>query len=99
MLEVYRDVAENALALPVLVGRKPEHEKFPGAVDTYCIEAMMCGTEEAPQAETSHFLGQNFAKSAGISFELNNEGKPEFAYTTSWGVSTSDRRHHHDPCR
>ena len=86
MLEVYRDVAENALALPVLVGRKPEHEKFPGAVDTYCIEAMM-QDGKALQAGTSHFLGQNFAKSAGISF-VNNEGKPEFAYTTSWGVST-----------
>ena len=70
----------------MLVGRKPEHEKFPGAVDTYCIEAMM-QDGKALQAGTSHFLGQNFAKSAGISF-VNNEGKPEFAYTTSWGVST-----------
>lgn len=86
MLEVYRDVAENALALPVLVGRKPEHEKFPGAVDTYCIEAMM-QDGKALQAGTSHFLGQNFAKSANISF-INSEGKSEYAYTTSWGVST-----------
>ena len=86
MLEIYRDVAENALALPVITGRKPEHEKFPGAVDTYCIEAMM-QDGKALQAGTSHFLGQNFAKSAGISF-VNSEGKQEFAYTTSWGVST-----------
>lgn len=86
MLEVYRDVAENTLALPVLVGRKPEHEKFPGAVDTYCIEAMM-QDGKALQAGTSHFLGQNFAKSANISF-VNKEGKSEYAYTTSWGVST-----------
>ena len=82
MLEIYRDVAENALALPVITGRKPEHEKFPGAVDTYCIEAMM-QDGKALQAGTSHFLGQNFAKSAGISF-VNSEGKQEFAYTTSW---------------
>ena len=86
MLEVYRDVAENALAMPVLVGRKPEHEKFPGAVNTYCIEAMM-QDGKALQAGTSHFLGQNFAKSANISF-VNQEGKSEFAYTTSWGTST-----------
>ena len=86
MLEVYRDVAENALAMPVLVGRKPEHEKFPGAVDTYCIEAMM-QDGKALQAGTSHFLGQNFAKSANISF-VNKDGKSEFAYTTSWGTST-----------
>ena len=58
MLEIYRDVAENALALPVITGRKPEHEKFPGAVDTYCIEAMM-QDGKALQAGTSHFLGQN----------------------------------------
>ena len=86
MLEIYRDVAENALALPVIVGRKPEYDKFPGAVDTYCIEAMM-QDGKALQAGTSHFLGQNFARSANISF-INSEGKPEFAYTTSWGVST-----------
>lgn len=86
MLEVYKDVSENALALPVLVGRKPEHEKFPGAVDTYCIEAMM-QDGKALQAGTSHYLGQNFAKSANISF-VNKENQQEFAYTTSWGVST-----------
>lgn len=86
MLEVYRDVSENALAMPVICGRKPEHEKFPGAIDTYCIEAMM-QDGKALQAGTSHFLGQNFAKSANISF-VNKENKQEYAYTTSWGVST-----------
>ena len=86
MLEVYRDVSENALAMPVLTGRKPEHEKFPGAIDTYCIEAMM-QDGKALQAGTSHFLGQNFAKSANIKF-INKNNEPEFAYTTSWGVST-----------
>lgn len=86
MLEAYRDLCENTLAMPVLVGRKPEHEKFPGAVDTYCVEAMM-QDGKALQAGTSHFLGQNFAKSANISF-INNQGQSEFAYTTSWGVST-----------
>lgn len=86
MLEVYKDLAENALAMPVMLGRKPEHEKFPGAIDTYCIEAMM-QDGKALQAGTSHFLGQNFAKSANISF-INSQNQPEFAYTTSWGVST-----------
>ncbi len=86
MLEVYRDFAENALAMPVLTGRKPEHEKFPGAIDTYCIEAMM-QDGKALQAGTSHFLGQNFAKSANIKF-VNQNNEPEYAYTTSWGVST-----------
>ena len=86
MLEAYRDLCENTLAMPVLVGRKPEHEKFPGAVDTYCVEAMM-QDGKALQAGTSHFLGQNFAKSANISF-INNQGQSEYAYTTSWGVST-----------
>ncbi len=86
MLNVYSDVAENALAMPVIMGKKPEHEKFPGAVDTYCIEAMM-QDGRALQAGTSHFLGQNFAKSAGIKFQ-SAEGKQEYAYTTSWGVTT-----------
>lgn len=86
MLRVYQDFAENALAMPVLVGRKPEHEKFPGAVDTYCIEAMM-QDGKALQAGTSHFLGQNFAKSANIKF-VNQNNEQEYAYTTSWGVST-----------
>ncbi len=85
-LEAYRKLSEETLAMPVIVGRKPEHEKFPGAVDTYCIEAMM-QDGKALQAGTSHFLGQNFAKSANITF-VNKENKPEYAYTTSWGVST-----------
>jgi len=86
MLEVYREFAENTLAMPVLTGRKPEHEKFPGAIDTYCIEAMM-QDGKALQAGTSHFLGQNFAKSANIKF-VNANNELEYAYTTSWGVST-----------
>ena len=86
MLEAYRDLCENTLAMPVLKGRKPEHEKFPGAVDTYCVEAMM-QDGKALQAGTSHFLGQNFARSANISF-VNAQNQQEFAYTTSWGVST-----------
>ncbi len=86
MLEVYRKVAEDVLAMPVIAGRKPEHEKFPGAIDTYCIEAMM-QDGKALQAGTSHFLGQNFAKSANITF-INKDNKPEYAYTTSWGSST-----------
>lgn len=85
-LEAYRKLSEETLAMPVIMGRKPEHEKFPGAVDTYCIEAMM-QDGKALQAGTSHFLGQNFAKSANITF-VNKENKPEYAYTSSWGVST-----------
>jgi prolyl-tRNA synthetase len=86
MLDVYADVAENALAMPIIKGRKPEYDKFAGAVDTYCIEAMM-QDGRALQAGTSHFLGQNFAKSADIKF-LGKDGKLAYAYTTSWGVST-----------
>ncbi len=86
MLEAYRELCEETLAMPVLVGRKPEHEKFPGAVDTYCVEAMM-QDGKALQAGTSHFLGQNFAKSANIAF-INKNNQSEYAYTTSWGVST-----------
>ncbi len=86
MLNIYKEVCENALAMPVIAGKKPEHEKFPGAVDTYCVEAMM-QDGKALQAGTSHFLGQNFAKSANISF-VNKENQQEYAYTSSWGVST-----------
>ena len=86
MLNVYREVCENYLAMPVIEGRKPEYDKFPGAIDTYCVEAMM-QDGKALQAGTSHFLGQNFAKSANITF-VNKNNQPEFAYTTSWGVST-----------
>lgn len=86
MLDVYSDVARNAFAMPVIKGKKPEHEKFPGAVDTYCIEAMM-QDGRALQAGTSHFLGQNFAKSANIKFQ-GKDGRQSYAYTTSWGVTT-----------
>lgn len=86
MLDMYADVAENVLAMPVIKGKKPPHERFAGAVDTYCIEAMM-QDGRALQAGTSHFLGQNFARTAGIQFQ-NNKGQQEHAYTTSWGVST-----------
>lgn len=86
MLGVYADFAQNCMAMPVICGKKTESEKFPGAVDTYCIEAMM-QDRKALQAGTSHFLGQNFAKASGIQF-LAEDGKQQFAWTTSWGVST-----------
>ena len=86
MLEVYREFAEEYLAMPVLTGAKPEHERFPGAVDTLCIEAMMQDTK-ALQAGTSHFLGQNFAKAQEIMY-LGEDGERHHAWTTSWGVST-----------
>ena len=86
MLDVYADFSENYLAMPVIKGEKTEAERFPGAVSTYSIEAMM-QDKKALQAGTSHFLGQNFAKSSSIKF-LNAESKEEHAWTTSWGVST-----------
>ncbi len=86
MLKVYADFAENHLAMPVIQGEKTAGERFPGAVDTFAIEAMMQDCK-ALQAGTSHFLGQNFAKAAGIKF-LSQSGQQEFAWTTSWGVST-----------
>lgn len=86
MLEVYQDLCVNDMAMPVITGKKPEFDKFPGAVTTYCIEAMMQDGRSL-QAGTSHFLGQNFAKSADIKF-INTNNEPEYAYTTSWGVST-----------
>ncbi|MCC5835869.1 MAG: proline--tRNA ligase [Opitutales bacterium] len=86
MLDVYADFAENYMAMPVIRGEKTEGERFPGAVSTLCIEAMM-QDRKALQAGTSHFLGQNFAKASGIQF-LNQEGVQEHAWTTSWGVST-----------
>jgi prolyl-tRNA synthetase len=86
MLEVYRDFAETCLALPVVAGEKPENERFPGAVATYSIEAMM-QDGKALQAGTSHFLGTNFASAQNIRFQ-NAEGQLELANTTSWGVST-----------
>ncbi len=86
MLEVYREFCENILAMPVIMGEKSADERFPGAVQTLCIEAMM-QDRKALQAGTSHYLGQNFAKAAGIQFAAEN-GSTEFAHTTSWGVST-----------
>jgi prolyl-tRNA synthetase len=86
MLDVYADFAENFLALPVIKGKKSEGEKFPGAVDTYCIEAMM-QDGKALQAGTSHYLGQNFAKAFDVQF-TTKEGKLESVWGTSWGVST-----------
>ena len=86
MLDVYSDFAQNVLAIPVIKGKKTESEKFPGAVDTYCIEAMM-QDKKALQAGTSHYLGQNFAKASKIKYQ-SKEGREEYAWTTSWGVST-----------
>ena len=86
MLQVYADFARDYMAMPVFTGEKTESERFPGADQTLCIEAMM-QDRKALQAGTSHFLGQNFAKSCNIQF-LNAEGEREHAWTTSWGVST-----------
>lgn len=86
MLEVYREVMETRLALPVVTGEKSEAERFPGADNTYTCEAMMTDMK-ALQAGTSHFLGQNFAKAFDITFQ-NKDGEREYAWTTSWGVST-----------
>ena len=86
MLEVYRKIMVEKLALPVVVGEKSEGERFPGADNTFTCETMM-SDKKALQAGTSHYLGQNFAKAFDISFQ-NREGEMEFAYTTSWGVST-----------
>jgi prolyl-tRNA synthetase len=86
MLDVYATFAEEQMAVPVIRGKKTDSERFPGAVDTYCIEAMM-GDRKALQAGTSHFLGQNFARASGIVFQTKDE-KREHAWTTSWGVST-----------
>jgi prolyl-tRNA synthetase len=86
MLDVYADFAEQYLAMPVIRGEKSAAERFPGAVSTYCIEAMM-QDGKALQAGTSHFLGQNFAKASEIKF-LDETGVLQHAWTTSWGVST-----------
>lgn len=86
MLHVYADFAEQWMAVPVVRGVKSETERFAGALDTYTIEAMM-QDGKALQSGTSHFLGQNFAKSFDVTF-LNKENKPEYVWATSWGVST-----------
>ncbi len=86
MLDIYARLAEEYLAMPVIKGRKTPSERFPGAVDTLCIEAMM-QDRKALQAGTSHFLGQNFAKASNIKFQ-NDKEQEEYAWTTSWGAST-----------
>lgn len=86
MLEIYADVIENLLAIPVIKGRKTDKEKFAGAIDTYTVETLM-HDGRALQAGTSHYLGQNFTKSFNVKFQ-NKNGEDEFAYQTSWGIST-----------
>jgi prolyl-tRNA synthetase len=86
MLDIYARLAEEYLAMPVIKGHKTAAERFPGAVDTVCIEAMM-QDRKALQAGTSHFLGQNFARASQIKFQSAEE-KEEYAWTTSWGAST-----------
>ena len=86
MLDVYEDFAENYMSMPVIKGRKTANERFAGAEDTLCIEAMM-QDGKALQAGTSHFLGQNFAKAFEVKF-ADKEGKLDYVWATSWGVST-----------
>ena len=86
MLDVYADFAEDWMAMPVIKGVKTASERFPGAVDTYCIEAMM-QDGKALQAGTSHFLGQNFARAFECTFQ-NQDNEQEYVWATSWGVST-----------
>ncbi|MGH2602686.1 MAG: proline--tRNA ligase [Dehalococcoidia bacterium] len=86
MLEVYREVAEDVMGIPVLTGRKSPAERFPGAVETFCIEGLMRDAKSL-QCGTSHFLGQNFAKAYDVTF-LNLDGVQEHAWATSWGFST-----------
>jgi prolyl-tRNA synthetase len=87
MMNVYADFVENHMALPVLRGIKTESERFAGAEETYCIEALM-QDGKALQAGTSHFLGQNFAKAFDVKFATQENGKMEYVWGTSWGVST-----------
>ncbi len=86
MLDVYADFAENFAAIPVIRGEKSAGERFPGAVNTFCIEAMM-QDRKALQAGTSHYLGENFAKASNIQFS-SRSGELKYAHTTSWGMST-----------
>ncbi len=86
MLDIYEEFVRDYLAIPVVKGEKTPEERFPGAVNTYTVEAMMQDLK-ALQMGTSHFLGQNFSKSSGIRFK-NMAGEDEYAWTTSWGVST-----------
>ena len=86
MLDIYQEVVEGQMGIPVLTGTKSESEKFAGAEETYCIEAMM-GDKKALQAGTSHYLGQNFSKAFDVRFQTK-DNKEDFVYATSWGVST-----------
>ncbi len=86
MMNIYAEFAENHMAMPVIKGTKTESERFAGAIETYCIEALMQDAK-ALQAGTSHFLGQNFAKAFDVKF-ATKEGKQEHVWATSWGVST-----------
>jgi prolyl-tRNA synthetase len=86
MIDIYADFAENHMAMPVIKGRKTESERFAGALDTYAIEALM-QDGKALQSGTSHFLGQNFARAFDVQF-TSKEGKLEYVWATSWGVST-----------
>ena len=86
MIHVYADFAEKWMGIPVIIGKKSESEKFAGAIDTFCIEALM-QDGKALQSGTSHFLGQNFAKAFDVQF-TNKEGKLDYVWASSWGVST-----------
>ena len=86
MNNVYAEFAEKFMAIPVIKGLKTDSERFAGAEETYCIEALM-QDGKALQAGTSHFLGQNFAKAFDVKF-TNKEGKQDYVWATSWGVST-----------
>ncbi len=86
IMHLYADFAENHMAVPVIKGTKTESERFAGAIETYCIEALM-QDGKALQSGTSHFLGQNFAKAFDVKF-ANKEGKQDYVWATSWGVST-----------
>jgi prolyl-tRNA synthetase len=87
IMEAYRSAYEDVMSIPVTMGKKSEDEKFPGADWTGCLESYVVETGRSIQAATSHYLGQNFSKMFGIEFE-NKENKKEFAYQTSWGLST-----------
>jgi prolyl-tRNA synthetase len=86
LLDVYRDAAETVLAMPVRVGRKTASQRFPGAVETYCMEALM-RDRKSLQAGTSHYFGQNFSRAYGVQFQ-GRGGELEYPYSTSWGTST-----------
>ena len=86
MINVYAKFAKEFMSMPVIIGTKTENERFAGAIETYCIEAMM-QDGKALQAGTSHFLGQNFSKAFDVKF-ANKKGKLDYVWATSWGVST-----------